>query len=32
MFVKSTLEVGVTQRVVATLVACAMVMASIGVY
>ena len=32
MFVKSTLEVGVTQRVVATLVACATIMASIGVY
>ena len=32
MFVNSTITVGVTQRVVATLVACAMVMASIGVY
>lgn len=32
MFVNSTINVGVTQRVVATLVACALVMASIGVY
>ena len=32
MFVNPTLTVGATQRVVATLVACAMVMASIGVY
>lgn len=32
MFVNSTITVGVTQRVVATLVACALVMASIGVY
>ncbi len=30
MFVKSTLEVGVTQRVVTTLVACAVVTATIG--
>jgi len=32
MFVKSTIQVGVTQRVVATLVACAVVMATVGVY
>lgn len=32
MFVKSTIEVGVTQRVVATLVACAVVMATVGFY
>jgi hypothetical protein len=32
MFVNSTNTVGVTQRVVATLVACAVVMATIGIY
>ncbi len=32
MFVKSTIEVGITQRVVATLVACAVVMATVGIY
>ena len=32
MFVKSTIQVGITQRVVATLVACAVVMATVGVY
>jgi hypothetical protein len=32
MFVNSTLQVGITQRVVATLVACAVVLFSVGIY
>lgn len=32
MFVESTIKVGVTQRVVAILVACAVVMATVGLY
>lgn len=32
MFVKSTINVGITQRVVATLVACAVVVSTVGIY